>query len=211
MGAKHIGEKKAMSLEKLTKGELTRSSIIQAAHGLIISQGYHGTSMRQIAHETGIALGGIYNHFASKEEIFVAVLEAYHPYRDLLPLLETTQEESVADFIHVAANSMVSSLKKRPDLLNLIFIESVEFNNRHFPKLFDVFYPKFDAMFQHFAEEQSSLRNIPTPMFVRAFVGMFFSLYMTEMMWGEHFPKEMKENTLEHFIDIYLHGILKKE
>ena len=50
-----------------SRGERTRAEIIQAAHDLFIQQGYHGTSMRQIAGQAGIALGGLYNHFESKE------------------------------------------------------------------------------------------------------------------------------------------------
>ena len=68
-----------MSSENLSKGERTRQDILSAAHTLFLEQGYHGTSMRQIAYRAGIALGGIYNHFAGKEGIFTAVFEANHP------------------------------------------------------------------------------------------------------------------------------------
>ncbi len=43
----------------VSKGELTRASILEGAYQLFLQQGYHGTSMRQIAEEAGIALGGI--------------------------------------------------------------------------------------------------------------------------------------------------------
>lgn len=59
-----------MGRDVISKGELTRESILEGAYQLFLRQGYHGTSMRQIAEEAGIALGGIYNHFSGKEEIF---------------------------------------------------------------------------------------------------------------------------------------------
>ena len=55
-----------MMEESSTKGERTRQEILQSAHQLFLKNGYHGTSMRQIAEGAGIAVGGIYNHFASK-------------------------------------------------------------------------------------------------------------------------------------------------
>ena len=58
--------------ESLSRGEQTRNAILQAAHDLFVQQGYHGTSMRQIAKQAGLALGGLYNHFASKEDVFQA-------------------------------------------------------------------------------------------------------------------------------------------
>jgi len=48
-----------------TKGETTRLTIEDAAVELFMEHGYHATSMRQIAERAGLALGGIYNHFAS--------------------------------------------------------------------------------------------------------------------------------------------------
>ena len=57
-----------MTEETQTKGETTRIAIEDAAVKLFMEHGYHATSMRQIAEHAGLALGGIYNHFSSKEE-----------------------------------------------------------------------------------------------------------------------------------------------
>ena len=80
--------------ERLRRGEQTRNNIIQAAHDLFIRQGYHGTSMRQIARDAGIALGGLYNHFESKQQVFKEVFLEYHPYRDVIPAMLDAQGET---------------------------------------------------------------------------------------------------------------------
>ena len=41
------------------KGEVTRLAIEDAALSLFMEQGYHATSMRQIAERAELALGGI--------------------------------------------------------------------------------------------------------------------------------------------------------
>ena len=76
-----------MKNEKQTKGEVTRLAMEDAAISLFLEQGYHATSMRQIAERAGLALGGIYNHFASKDEIFEAIIIDQHPYKKILPLV----------------------------------------------------------------------------------------------------------------------------
>ncbi|MBF8283944.1 MAG: hypothetical protein HW378_2859, partial [Anaerolineales bacterium] len=68
-----------------SRGEVTRTKLLEVAHGLFLENGFHGTSMRDIADAAGIAVGGIYNHFSDKEAIFAAVLDAYHPYHVILP------------------------------------------------------------------------------------------------------------------------------
>ena len=56
-----------MSETKPIRGETTRQEIINAAHDLFTQQGFHGTSMRQIAKQAGMALGSLYNHFLSAD------------------------------------------------------------------------------------------------------------------------------------------------
>jgi hypothetical protein len=61
---------------------------------------------------------------------------------------------------------------------------------------------------QRFPADRSELREIPRPILVRAFIGLFFSFIMTEILIGQFTPPDMSENTLDYFIDIYLHGVL---
>jgi AcrR family transcriptional regulator len=197
-----------MTDENASRGERTRDEIVTAAHQLFLERGFHGTSMRMIAQQAGIALGGIYNHFSGKEDIFNAVLLAFHPYLEVVPALQAARGESIEELIRDAARGMIVGLGKRPDLLNLMFIELVEFKGRHVPQLFDIVFPQILSFVQRIAEMQSSLRPIPLPVLLRAFIGLFFSYYITELLLGDHFPVEHKDNTLDHFVDIYLHGIL---
>ncbi|KRF07089.1 TetR family transcriptional regulator [Paenibacillus sp. Soil766] len=58
----------------MQKGERTRKHIIAQAAELFNQKGYAGSSLSDITELTGIKKGGIYRHFASKDEI---ALEAY--------------------------------------------------------------------------------------------------------------------------------------
>jgi TetR/AcrR family transcriptional repressor of nem operon len=57
-----------------TKGEKTRRRIVEKAAGVFNTKGYFGSSMGDLVREIGLEKGGIYNHFASKEEL---ALEAF--------------------------------------------------------------------------------------------------------------------------------------
>jgi AcrR family transcriptional regulator len=194
--------------ETNTKGERTRQEILQSAHQLFLKNGYHGASMRQIAQGAGIAVGGIYNHFSSKEEIFVAVLSARHPVNDILPALEAAEGQDIESFVRDAAYKMVEIVKGRPDFLNLMFIELVEFNAGHVQQLIQTFFPKSLAFTQRFFNNRQELRPIPLPILLRAYLGLFFSYVITDILLKNVMPDEMQEITLESFVDIFLHGIL---
>lgn len=197
-----------MTVENSARGERTREDIVTAAHQLFLEQGFHGTSMRQIAHKAHIAVGGIYNHFSSKEEIFLAVLLHFHPFFDLLPAMNAAQGETVDEFVRDAARRIVGELGEGMEFLNLLFIELVEFKGRHVPQVFELIFPQVMEFAHRFLEGKDKLRPIPRPIIVRAFIGLFFSYVMTEMIIGKQLPPEMRENSLDHFVDIYLYGIL---
>lgn len=192
----------------VTRGANTRSAIVQAAYRLFERQGYHGTSMRQIAQQAGIALGGIYNHFAAKENIFVTVLETFHPYHEIVPVVKRAQGATVEDFVRSAAESIVEVLNHRPDFLNLMLIEIVEFKSKHMPQLVDKFFPEIMSIVEEFATKRMNLRQIPLPIIVRTFLGNFYAYYLIEKFIGEAFPDEIRENALGYSIDIFLHGIM---
>ncbi|MEH1825163.1 MAG: TetR/AcrR family transcriptional regulator [Nostoc sp.] len=53
----------------MSKGEETKSRILQQAAELFNQQGYAGSSMSDIMRVTGLQKGGIYNHFQSKDDL----------------------------------------------------------------------------------------------------------------------------------------------
>lgn len=53
----------------MTKGEQTRRKIIESAAPIFNKKGYEGTSLGDLMHATGLKKGGIYRHFANKEQL----------------------------------------------------------------------------------------------------------------------------------------------
>ncbi len=58
-----------------TKGNATRTKIIERALQLFSVKGYYNTSINDIMEATDLTKGGLYGHFKSKEEIWYAVYE----------------------------------------------------------------------------------------------------------------------------------------
>ena len=197
-----------MVQDSMSKGEHTRQSILQAAYELFLEKGYAATSVREIAERSSLALGGIYNHFENKATIFSELMIERHPFHQVLPLLEAAPGDTVEEFVRNAARNMLDELGRRPDFIKLMFIELVEFNGRDFPDLFKVVFPQILPLIQRFQSSQEKLRLIPPYILVRAFVGLFFSFYITEfLLAGSPFATE-QENALDHFVEIFLHGVM---
>jgi AcrR family transcriptional regulator len=190
-----------------SKSERTRRAILEAAYPLILEQGFHATSMRQIARKSKLALGGIYNHFNSKEEIFTAIIAEKHPLNTIVPLLASTEGDTVDMFIHNAAHTLVNHLGSQPDFLNLMLIEIVEFKAKHVPLLFETLFPKFVEIGSRFRGFDNQVRPIPMELLMRAFLGMFFSYYITQVLLAGMMPAGMQDNGLDSFVDIFLNGI----
>lgn len=197
-----------------TKGEVTRATLLKAAHKLFLTQGFHGTSMREIADEAGVAVGGIYNHFATKEDIFAAVLDAFHPYHVLLPALEETQGDTVETFVRDAAHRVRDSVAgAEARLMPLIFMELLEFRGRHLKQLADTMLPKFFVFIQRFASLPGPLRrSIPLPILMRTFMCLIIGYLMSELLLRQSkVAKQFNlsaEQWFDGMVDIYLHGIL---
>ncbi len=54
-----------------------KKKIEAAALRTFIHQGYHGTSMRDIARASGYSIGNIYNHYKTKEAIYVGLIKRF--------------------------------------------------------------------------------------------------------------------------------------
>ncbi|WP_170150211.1 TetR/AcrR family transcriptional regulator [Parahaliea mediterranea] len=84
-----------------------RSAILAAATDLFGAQGYYATSMKKIADASGVAEGTVFNHFASKQEMLMAVISKL--YGDLtqqvadriVDLMDTRERLQVLAQVHL--------------------------------------------------------------------------------------------------------------
>ncbi len=53
----------------------SRKKIVSAARKVFSNYGYKGASMRMIAKESGVSLGGLYIYFRNKEDLYITLLK----------------------------------------------------------------------------------------------------------------------------------------
>jgi len=199
-----------MKKEKQTKGEVTRLAVEDAAIHLFLEQGYHATSMRQIAEKSGLALGGIYNHFAGKDEIFEAIIIDQHPYKKILPLILAAEGNTAEEFFGNAFRIVINELGKQPEFINLMFIELVEFKGKHGAVMLREIGPKVLPVFKKVIKARRDLRVTNPAILMRSFFGMVISYFVTEMIISDSvISKLLPKNSTDAYIDIFLKGILR--
>jgi AcrR family transcriptional regulator len=197
--------------ESPTKGEVTRLAIEDAAIELFMEHGYHATSMRQIAEHANLALGGIYNHFKSKDEIFEAIIVDKHPYKKILPLILEAEGEAMEDFLGNAARVTIKELTSQPYYIKLMLIEIAEFNGAHGAALIKEIGPKLLPVFERIIKTRKNLRVSNPALLMRSFIGMVLSYMITDMLISNSMlNKLMPKNPIDAYVDIYMHGILKE-
>jgi TetR/AcrR family transcriptional regulator of autoinduction and epiphytic fitness len=195
-----------------TKGDRTRTQIEDAAIELFMEHGYHATSMRQIAERAELALGGIYNHFAGKEELFEAIIVDKHPYRRILPAILEIQGDTVEEFLKNAAHVIIKELQSEPYFIKLMLIEIVEFNGKHGATLIKEIVPKMLPVFEKLVKSRKNLRVTHPAVLMRSFIGMILSFMLTDIIISNSIlSKLMPKNIMDAYVDVYLHGILKPE
>lgn len=188
----------------LTRGQDTRQAILSAAYNLFIAQGFHATSMRQIAEHSETALGGIYNHFESKEQIFETLVLERHPIHRLLEILSQAPGDSVEDFFRSAAWALQDELRSQPGFINLALIEITEFKTQHVSMLISAFLPQSLSLMERFRNEQNQLRDLPAQTVITSFFSTLLAGYLSA-----HFSGGSNISDLETRLDIFFHGILK--
>ena len=92
--------------------EATRARVLDAARELFDTQGYQGTTIREIARHAGVSVGSVFTCYASKGEILSAVMDErleglYAELDRVVPHLRG----SVADRLRLPVVSQISELE----------------------------------------------------------------------------------------------------
>lgn len=190
-------------------GPSTREVILEAAFELFLEQGYHGTSMRQVAGRAGITPASIYNHFQGKEALFLDLLSDRVPHRAVLGALKAAQGRTAHELTHDAIRRMRSAMLNQFDNLRLMFIELIEFQGRHASALVGRFLPQLLDFVQRLKQADPSIQRYDDIVLARAFFGLFMSYAITVTILGGVAGFRDDPADLAAFADIFLHGVLE--
>ncbi|HAX03648.1 MAG: hypothetical protein A2Y45_08985 [Tenericutes bacterium GWC2_34_14] len=96
--------------------ENTKDIILNEALNLFSEQGYEGVSMRDIAKAVGIQAPSLYNHFASKEDIFNSLMDAmterYHKMAVQNQVPQGSMEDVVGAYVFVTTEALIAIAQK---------------------------------------------------------------------------------------------------
>ncbi|HEY5190897.1 MAG TPA: TetR/AcrR family transcriptional regulator, partial [Candidatus Deferrimicrobium sp.] len=135
-------------MEQDKRSERSRTAILEASLELFSSQGYRGTSIREIAEAAGVSTGNVYHHFADKETIFQTVLSQYwkaieNPDFPFNKALASGTFPDNLEELAVAAREGVRLWRRH---VALIYVDVVELSGNHIRK----FYSEMASRFERF-------------------------------------------------------------
>jgi AcrR family transcriptional regulator len=145
-----------MSREKVTKRDIqakeTRKKILVAAVRLFARQGYHKTTIADLAQAIGLTTGAVFYHFPSKEDLLEAVAEwlarGIKVYSDVPDRAEKPSIEVVHEIIHV----MCDHFRRNPEATICLAALATEFAGSSHPmekrlkEIYAVFVDSFERV-----------------------------------------------------------------
>jgi len=95
------------------KRERTRATLLEAARQLIREQGHEAATLEAIAERAGMTTGAIYGNFKNREDLFIALAQAY--WAPIKP--EVKEGATFADVMRSIADATIASLPDRQSVV----------------------------------------------------------------------------------------------
>lgn len=198
--------------------EEKKSRIERAAKDLFIKQGYHATSMRDIAARAEVSLGNLYNYYATKEELLKSITEKYQKVIDerLRAMFSEFNEPFQPANLLRFGQRVKEIVSEHADYWLLMYIDVLEFENRHFRKMFENLTSNLRKQFSvHFNDlkRQGIVRDAVDPAVGFTAVYMqFFNYFLVEKLFGgnRHFGMT-DDQVIAKLTDIFCRGILEPD
>ncbi|HQY90938.1 MAG: TetR/AcrR family transcriptional regulator [Caldilinea sp.] len=187
------------------KGEDARTEILNAAWKLFITRGYASTSLRDIAKAAGNrAVGGIYNHFASKEALFTELLEMAAPVEEMRAVFAACHGETAPELIRAYLRAWLPLNQRYYEYLKLVQIDLGEFGGANIQRIF----PELTTPLQEFVRSIQALpglRPMPTVVLMRL-LDAIAAGYVVTARYG---PDDVRADfTPEAWIDLLIDALL---
>jgi len=165
-----------------------RKQIVEAATKVFLKEGYAATTLQKVAEEANVIRATIYSHFADKEELFVAIIEALTVDRFGPGFEQRMLSGNAGDFVYLL-KEFVQSQRQNKQFLALLRIVIGE--SERFPELATLY---FKTIFNRgisigckFFELHKEELGIKDPYAMAAVVGgsMMCCLIQQELLHGK--------------------------
>jgi AcrR family transcriptional regulator len=106
--------------------EERRELILAAALEIFAERGYHGSSIDEIAHAAGVSKALIYEHFPSKRDLHISLLEQH--IQEIFERLASAAATSDPGEVRLEAgvNAFLEFVESRRDAFRMLFRDAVE-------------------------------------------------------------------------------------
>ena len=197
--------------------EANKNRIEDAAKEFFIRQGFHATSMRDIASRAQTALGNLYNYYRTKEAILESIIAKYQKVIDkrLQQVFADIEEPFEPETLKRFGRAIRGMVDEHHDFWLLMYIDVLEFENRHFRRMFEGLTARLRKQFgRQFAElkEGNALANGVDPAIAFTAIYMqFFNYFLVEKLFGgnKHFGIS-DDAVVNSLSQIFRRGILRQ-
>jgi len=114
------GDKSGRHRRREREFRFRRSEILDAAEKLFSARGFHGTTMAEIAASSGFSIGGLYQFFSGKEQLYSTMVEekVRLMYDGIMGAVD--REESVEDKIRALVIAHFAYVEHHVDFYRLL-------------------------------------------------------------------------------------------
>ncbi len=192
-----------------------RKAIVQTAAQLFAEVGFRGGTTRELAKRVGVSEPVLYEHFATKRELYTAIMDdATHTNfelarRDLEERAATNDPE--AFFTHLA-NAIADHQAANPNYLRLILFSALE-KHELAELCFESHAIVIHQIVTDFIKRQTAagaFRLVDPALAARSFMGMVMHYVIFDQHFGFKLVRSSKKRAIETMVDIFLRGLESK-
>ncbi len=196
-------------------GEERRLQILAVAVRLFSQKGFRGTTTKEIAHAAGVSEAMVFRHFATKEELYAAILDhkacsgdRFEPEEMAADGIERKDDRAVFESLALGA---LNHHERDPEFQRLLLHSALE---KH--ELAEMFFDKFVRRVYEFLggyirerQREGALIEMDPAIVVRSFVGMVMHHSLNNNLWdpSRRLVNISNESAAKNFTDILLNGI----
>ena len=208
-----IGEPRstARSRRERIPREERRRQIIAAAATLFSRKGFRGTTTREIAGAVGVSEAMLFKHFATKEELYAAIIEAKsHGRRVLDAAVQAAEREDDAEVLRTLAREMIERTQADPTLMRLTFFSALE-GHALSEIMFRSRVQQLDDFLSRYIAKRiaaGAFHPVDTLQATWSFFGMVAYHVQLRELFGQKLPRHLTtERAVEEMVALFLHGV----